>query len=107
MFRVLRPGGRFALILRHHPPGRAPAWLPNPISRGGDEVVGARAALAAVGFALDERADRLPYALLAHKPRRDGSGATPKERVCARHPVRHQPRARGGNGRSSEVTAER
>ena len=48
--RVLRPGRRVILILRHHGV-RAPRWLPNPISRSGDEVAGTRALLAANRFA--------------------------------------------------------
>jgi SAM-dependent methyltransferase len=47
--RVLRPGGRFVLVLREHG-GGAPAWLPNPISRSGDEIAGTRACLAEGGF---------------------------------------------------------
>ena len=35
--RVLKPDGRLILILRHHG-ARPPEWLPNPISRSGDEV---------------------------------------------------------------------
>jgi SAM-dependent methyltransferase len=51
--RVLRPGGRLVVILRAHGDGRAPRWLPNPISRSEDEVGGARACFAEAGFALE------------------------------------------------------
>lgn len=49
--RVLKPGGRLVMALRRHD-GRAPDWLPNPISRSGAEVEGARALVAASGFSL-------------------------------------------------------
>jgi ubiquinone/menaquinone biosynthesis C-methylase UbiE len=35
--RVSAPGGRLLLVLRNHS-RRAPAWLPNPLSRSGNEV---------------------------------------------------------------------
>jgi ubiquinone/menaquinone biosynthesis C-methylase UbiE len=35
--RVAAPGGRLLLVLRHHA-RKAPAWLPNPLSRSRDEV---------------------------------------------------------------------
>lgn len=67
--RVLRSGGRFVLILRAHDPTRPPAWLPNPISRGPDEVAGTRAALAAAGFVVQNRERGWPdHALRAVKP---------------------------------------
>jgi len=47
--RVLRPHGRLVLVLRDHG-GRAPEWLPNPLSRGADEVAAARHALQRCGF---------------------------------------------------------
>jgi SAM-dependent methyltransferase len=47
--RVLRPGGRLVLVLRDHA-RRAPAWLPNPLSRSGDELVAAARLLDAGGF---------------------------------------------------------
>jgi hypothetical protein len=46
---LLRPGGCLLLILRSHE-RRAPAWLPNPISRRGGEIEGTRQALRAAGF---------------------------------------------------------
>lgn len=46
---LLRPGGRLLLILRAHS-ARRPDWLPNPISRSGDEVGGTMAALRSAGF---------------------------------------------------------
>lgn len=48
--RVLKPGGRVVLVLRDHS-RRPPAWLPNPLSRGGREVDAARELLSAAGFA--------------------------------------------------------
>lgn len=54
VLRVLRPGGRFVVVLREHPPGRAPAWLPNPISRGPDECAGARECLREAGFVVQD-----------------------------------------------------
>lgn len=54
VLRVLRPGGRFVVVLREHPPGRAPAWLPNPISRGPDECAGARECLREAGFVVPD-----------------------------------------------------
>lgn len=47
--RKLRPGGRLALVLRDHA-RRAPDWLPNPLSRGGDELASAQALLARLGY---------------------------------------------------------
>jgi SAM-dependent methyltransferase len=47
----LAPGGRFILVLRVHP-GKAPKWLPNPLSRGGNEIAAACAALERAGFAV-------------------------------------------------------
>lgn len=61
--RVLRPDGRLVVILREHGKGRVPSWLPNPISRSGDEAAGARACLAAAGFAVDS--ETTPHAIVA------------------------------------------
>lgn len=47
--RVLRPAGRLILLLRAHGQ-RPPAWLPNPISRKGDEIGGTVALLIRTGF---------------------------------------------------------
>ncbi|MGH7011790.1 MAG: class I SAM-dependent methyltransferase [Caulobacteraceae bacterium] len=38
IFRVLKPGGRLVLALRRHGEGADRSWLPNPLSRDGDEV---------------------------------------------------------------------
>jgi ubiquinone/menaquinone biosynthesis C-methylase UbiE len=49
VWRVLKPGGLFVLILRRR--NRAgPKWLPNPISRSDQEIAGAFQLLAAGGF---------------------------------------------------------
>ncbi|HWA90396.1 MAG TPA: class I SAM-dependent methyltransferase [Rhizomicrobium sp.] len=47
----LAPGGRLVLVLRTHK-GKAPKWLPNPISRSGNEIAGACAALERAGFSV-------------------------------------------------------
>jgi SAM-dependent methyltransferase len=47
--RLLREGGRVVLVLRDHSK-RAPAWLPNPLSRGPDEPDAARRLLDEAGF---------------------------------------------------------
>jgi ubiquinone/menaquinone biosynthesis C-methylase UbiE len=47
--RVLKPGGLLLLILRAHNKA-GPKWLPNPISRSGQEIVGAFELLANSGF---------------------------------------------------------
>lgn len=52
--RVLRPGGVFVLVLRDHK-GRAPDWLPNPLSRETDEIAATAQALEAAGFEVLER----------------------------------------------------
>ena len=49
LWRVLVPGGRLLLVLRSHG-RRAPAWLPNPVSRGPREVDSAAALLCEAGF---------------------------------------------------------
>lgn len=47
----LAPGGRLVLVLRTH--GRkAPDWLPNPLSRAGNEIAAACEALERAGFAV-------------------------------------------------------
>ena len=48
--RVLAPRGRLLLVLRDHS-RRAPAWLPNPISRSGHEAEAALGLLTEAGFA--------------------------------------------------------
>ena len=45
----LEPGGRLVLVLRDHA-RRAPDWLPNPLSRSGDEVGATKALLARLGY---------------------------------------------------------
>ena len=47
--RVLKPGGLLLLILRAHKKA-GPKWLPNPISRSGQEIAGAFELLANSGF---------------------------------------------------------
>jgi len=47
--RVLKPGGLLLLILRVHKKA-GPKWLPNPISRSGQEIAGAFQLLANSGF---------------------------------------------------------
>lgn len=47
--RVLKPGGLFVLVLRNTK-RKGPAWLPNPISRMGQEVMGAYQLINAAGF---------------------------------------------------------
>jgi len=47
--RVLKPGGQFVLILRRHRKA-GPKWLPNPISRTDQEIVGAFQLLSSCGF---------------------------------------------------------
>ncbi|MEO0982704.1 MAG: class I SAM-dependent methyltransferase [Pseudomonadota bacterium] len=48
--RVLKPGGGLVMVFRDH--GKhAPDFLPNPVSKSGDEVGGAMALLRTTGFA--------------------------------------------------------
>ena len=49
LLRVLRPGRLLVLALRDHS-ARAPSWLPNPVSRSDDEVLGTLRLLEEVGF---------------------------------------------------------
>jgi len=62
----MSPHGRIVLILRSHGK-RPPQWLPNPISRSGDEVAGTKAALAAARFAVtfEEAIDRASHGIVA------------------------------------------
>ncbi len=46
---VLRPPGQLTLILRSHSRG-GPEWLPNPISRTDDEILGTLDALDSAGY---------------------------------------------------------
>lgn len=47
---LLTPQGRFVLVVRTHISDDVKAWIPNPITMGGNELEGLRAALAAAGF---------------------------------------------------------
>lgn len=47
---MLTPEGRLVLVLRRHISKPVHAWLPNPISKSGDELGGLRKAFAAAGF---------------------------------------------------------
>lgn len=55
--RVLRAGATFVLVLRRHRE-KSREWLPNPLSREGDEVANAVGALASSGFAVSESGTR-------------------------------------------------
>lgn len=48
----LAPGGRFVLVLRTHAGRKAPKWLPNPLSRSGNEIAAACDALERAGLAV-------------------------------------------------------
>jgi len=63
--RVLVPGGRVVFVLRDHTRG-APAWLPNPVSRSGDEAEGLRGLLAERGFVLDASGSDAGDPIVAH-----------------------------------------
>jgi SAM-dependent methyltransferase len=45
-------GGRLVLVLRTHGPKNAPKWLPNPLSRSGNEIAATCQALERAGFAV-------------------------------------------------------
>jgi SAM-dependent methyltransferase len=47
----LAPGGKLILVLRAHGK-RPPKWLPNPISRAGNEIAATCAALGRAGFSV-------------------------------------------------------
>lgn len=49
---LLGPNGRLVFVIRSDKSRQAMDWLPNPISRSGDELGGLRNALAAAGFRL-------------------------------------------------------
>lgn len=66
ILRALRPGGRLVVILREHG-ARPPGWLPNPLSRTGDEIAAARACFEQAGYALD--ADSTRHAIVARRPK--------------------------------------
>ena len=46
----IAPKGRLILVLRMHGSGKKAAWLPNPLSRSGNEIVAACEALERAGF---------------------------------------------------------
>jgi ubiquinone/menaquinone biosynthesis C-methylase UbiE len=50
--RLIRPSGRLVLVLRRHPQisRRVQKWIPNPITKGGNELEGLRSALADAQF---------------------------------------------------------
>jgi SAM-dependent methyltransferase len=48
----LSPDGRFVLVLRAHRSKKVAKWIPNPISRSGNEIAAACNALEAAGFAV-------------------------------------------------------
>jgi len=77
--RVLVPGGRLVLILRDHGK-RPPAWLPNDVSRSGDEVRAARNLLAASGFRVRLEApvgsSAVLFAIAGEPPPLDGDRST-------------------------------
>lgn len=49
---LLGPDGLLILVLRKHKARKVQKWIPNPITRSGDELGGARQALADAGFLL-------------------------------------------------------
>jgi SAM-dependent methyltransferase len=49
---LLAPNGRFVLVLRRHDGKKPPKWLPNPISKGGDEISAACKAAEGAGFSI-------------------------------------------------------
>ena len=70
LFRsVLKSGGQVVLVLRDHS-DFAPNWLPNPISKSGDEVRGALDILTQFGFAKlsAQETQKGQFVLTAHKP---------------------------------------
>jgi SAM-dependent methyltransferase len=58
--RVMKPNARLVMILRDHSKAQAKlGWLPNPLSRSGDETANLLVALAAVGFEAVRRDGRV------------------------------------------------
>jgi SAM-dependent methyltransferase len=47
---LLAPTGRFVMVIRSHISDGVQKWIPNPITKGGNELEGLRAALATAGF---------------------------------------------------------
>ncbi len=62
--RVLAPTGRAVFVLRDHD-RRPPEWLPNPISRSGDEAGGLCRLLASSGFEVERAADSIGAPIVA------------------------------------------
>jgi ubiquinone/menaquinone biosynthesis C-methylase UbiE len=54
---LLKPEGRFVLVIRSHISDDVSKWIPNPITKAGNELEGLRAALSGAGFriARDEK----------------------------------------------------
>jgi len=50
--RRLAPNGRFILVLRMHVSRKVAKWIPNPLSRSGNEIAQACAALERAGFSV-------------------------------------------------------
>ena len=48
----LSPNGRFILVLRMHRPKKVAKWIPNPLSRSGNEIAAACNALEGAGFSV-------------------------------------------------------
>jgi SAM-dependent methyltransferase len=55
---LLTPQGRFVLVIRSHISDDVSKWIPNPITKAGNELEGLRAALARSGFRI-ERDEKL------------------------------------------------
>ncbi|MBL6852490.1 MAG: class I SAM-dependent methyltransferase [Alphaproteobacteria bacterium] len=47
---LLAPAGRFVMVIRSHISEGVQKWIPNPITKAGNELEGLRAALATAGF---------------------------------------------------------
>lgn len=67
--RVLDPAGRLVVVLRDHS-GSAPSWLPNPVSRSGDEPERLKQLLVARGFDVETPG----VDLIVARPRRPAAG---------------------------------
>ena len=54
---LLAPTGRFVMVIRSHISDDVQKWIPNPVTKAGNELAGLRGALAAAGFRIftDER----------------------------------------------------
>ncbi len=71
--RVLVPGGRLVIVLRDHA-RRAPDWLPNPISRSGDEAGGLRKLLGECGFEVESAGGESEVPIVARVTGQGGGG---------------------------------